>query len=204
MRKKELEIRLQSLSPMPLKSATLEQYDTPAGIASEILYFAHSLNDVEGKDVVDLGCGAGIFAIGAKLLGASRVLGLDIDEKAVDVARQNASKVGVEIEFVQGDVSSFQGRFDTVFQNPPFGSQTRHADIPFLEKALEVGTVVYTIHNAETTWFLERMVASLGGSITHKLPYRMPIPHSFPFHRREVVDVDVILLRVVSGEELKK
>ena len=39
--------------------------------------------DIEGKVVCDLGSGTGVLAIGASLLGAASVKGVEIDEKAV-------------------------------------------------------------------------------------------------------------------------
>lgn len=45
--------------------------------------------DVEGKSVVDVGCGSGILGITAAKLGASEVSGVDIDEAAVSIAKEN-------------------------------------------------------------------------------------------------------------------
>ncbi|CAM5783067.1 50S ribosomal protein L11 methyltransferase [Castellaniella caeni] len=44
-----------------------------------------------GQTVLDYGCGSGILAIAAKLLGAGEVRGVDIDEQAVQATRQNAA-----------------------------------------------------------------------------------------------------------------
>ncbi len=44
-----------------------------------------------GETVLDYGCGSGILAIAAARLGAGRVLGVDIDEQALDTARANAA-----------------------------------------------------------------------------------------------------------------
>ena len=49
---------------------------------------------VPGSSVLDLGCGSGILSIAALALGASRVTGVDIDPKAVDVAYENAALNG--------------------------------------------------------------------------------------------------------------
>lgn len=54
--------------------------------------------------VLDLGCGSGILSIGAKMIGAKRVMGIDIDPIAVDVTRENAELNKVEIESSVGDV----------------------------------------------------------------------------------------------------
>lgn len=54
-----------------------------------------ALEDYNGKQVLDLGCGSGILGIAALLLGAENVVGCDIDEKAPKVARENAALNGI-------------------------------------------------------------------------------------------------------------
>jgi len=49
----------------------------------------------EGDKVLDLGCGSGILSIVARKLGASFVMGTDIDENAVNVSGENASQNGL-------------------------------------------------------------------------------------------------------------
>ena len=48
-----------------------------------------------GMQVLDLGCGSGILSVAALLLGAERAFACDIDEKAVDIAYENAALNGV-------------------------------------------------------------------------------------------------------------
>ena len=48
-----------------------------------------------GMRVLDLGCGSGILSIAALLLGAESAFGCDIDDKAVDVAYENAALNGI-------------------------------------------------------------------------------------------------------------
>jgi len=50
---------------------------------------------VEGKHVVDFGCGSGILAVAAALLGAQQVQAVDIDPQALDATRRNADANGV-------------------------------------------------------------------------------------------------------------
>jgi len=57
-----------------------------------------------GMDVLDLGCGSGILAILAKKLGARRVLAVDNDPLAVEVAQENALRNNVDIEVRWSDL----------------------------------------------------------------------------------------------------
>ena len=54
--------------------------------------------DLTGKYVIDYGCGSGILAIAAALLGAEKVIGVDTDPQALEATRANAERNGVEIE----------------------------------------------------------------------------------------------------------
>jgi ribosomal protein L11 methyltransferase len=56
-----------------------------------------------GASVLDYGCGSGILAIAAKLLGAGPTTAVDIDEQAVQATRDNASINGVEIDAMLPD-----------------------------------------------------------------------------------------------------
>jgi len=54
--------------------------------------------DVKDKYVIDYGCGSGILAIAAALLGAKQVIGIDIDPQALEATQENAKRNGVTIE----------------------------------------------------------------------------------------------------------
>lgn len=66
--------------------------------------------------VLDYGCGSGILAIVAKKLGAARVVGVDIDEQAVQSARYNAQANEVDINVCLPDGLA-AGTFDVVVAN---------------------------------------------------------------------------------------
>lgn len=147
MKKRKLEILLEQVKGFESPDVRREQYATPAVVASELLYFAYMNGDLSGS-VADLGCGTGVLAIGAALLGTKKIIGIDSDIRALKVAQQNAKQLDVNVEWVCCDVRDFCGRFDTVVMNPPFGAQDKGNDRPFLDKALEIGSVIYSIHNA--------------------------------------------------------
>ena len=66
--------------------------------------------DLSGKKVLDHGTGTGVLAIFAKRLGADHVLAIDIDDKSVANAKENAALNGEEIEVHLGDtVPPFRG-----------------------------------------------------------------------------------------------
>ncbi|MDI6723521.1 MAG: METTL5 family protein [Methanobacterium sp.] len=204
-KKRHLEMMLQNIPPHEDPKVHLEQYTTPASIASDILWNAHALNDINGKIVADLGCGTGIFAIGAALLGAEKVIGLDIDNEVIKTAKTYASKMGVDetTEFMSGDIQSFNLRADTVIQNPPFGAQkagTKNADRLFMKKAVETAPVIYSLHMGETEEFVYKYFKSLNGNITHKFYYTFYIPHIYHFHQKEKINIDVVVLRVEADE----
>jgi release factor glutamine methyltransferase len=71
--------------------------------------------------VLDIGTGSGIQALAAAK-GAERVLGIDVNPKAVELATRNAKSNGItNAEFRLSDMfSNVEGRFDTVIFNPPY------------------------------------------------------------------------------------
>jgi putative methylase len=199
MKQKTLEIKLQQVPPHPAPRPELEQYPTPANIAADVLYRAHANDDIAGKKVIDLGCGTGIFAMGAALLGAGEVTAMDIDEKAVEVARKAAMDMKVDIKFIVSDVEEVKGRWDTVLMNPPFGAQKKHADRPFLMKALSISNVVYSLHLSKTRAFIEKEVKNLGGTVTDRKTYEFEIRYTFKFHEKDRAHFDVTLFRIESS-----
>ena len=52
--------------------------------------------NLEGKTVVDFGCGSGVLSVAALLLGAKEVIGIDIDPQALIASKDNARRNGVD------------------------------------------------------------------------------------------------------------
>lgn len=72
--------------------------------------------------VLDVGCGAGTLALLAAASGATTAVGVDINARAIEVARFNAALNGLMAEFLAGDLYAPVGRrrFDLVVSQPPF------------------------------------------------------------------------------------
>lgn len=198
---RHLEIILSQLAPHPKPKLRLEEYTLDSKSAATLLYIAgYVYDDIRNRKVVDLGCGTGRLAIGAVLLGAELVVGVDIDKESVWVARENARKTKVNVEYVVGDIETIYGPFDTTLTNPPFGSWRRGVDILFLKKAMEASRVVYSLHKRgeSNRRFLAQRITSLGGKVDSIHEMEITIPYTFNFHRRKRYAVKVDIYRVIT------
>ena len=181
----------------------LEQYTTPPQVAATLLYNAYMMGDLRGT-VYDLGCGTGVLGIGAKLLGAEKVVAFDIDIEPLKIARKNAKKVGVDVGFVLCDVllvpNAIKKTGATVVMNPPFGAQRyrRGSDRVFLSAALKIGDVIYSIHNQGSREFVEHFIKP--HRITHAYVVEYPIKRMYKHHKHEVCYVPVEMYRIKKCE----
>ena len=96
----------------------------------------------QGKQVLDCGCGTGILGIIALKLGATRVMGYDIDEWSADNARHNAviNGLGDRYEAFLGDVHSVEDEsqhFDIILAN--INRNILIADMPIWQRLLLPG-----------------------------------------------------------------
>jgi len=195
MNLRHLEMELERLEGFERPTSRLEQYGTPAPVAARLLHHAAMQGAIEGRRVVDLGCGTGVLGCGAALLGASAVTGLDIDPAAVAAARRNADRLGLDIEFVVADVRDSGldwGRFacDTVVMNPPFGAQKVHADRPFIDRALEIAGEVYGIFNQGSAAFVAAYTEGRA-VVVEVIRCRFPMRRTFAHHRSDRMDITV-------------
>ncbi len=195
MKKKQLEMMLERLEGFSRPSFQREQYKTPASVAAEMLFLAAVRGDLQGCTVCDLGCGTGILAIGAALMGA-RVVGVEIDPAALAVAKSNAELLSVSVDLLRADVRSIELRgVDTVIMNPPFGAQkASEGDRAFLLQALHMAGTVYSLHNRGSAGFIRSFVAPAVVEEMYLIPY--PLKRCFEFHSQSVKMIDVELYRI--------
>ena len=174
----------------------LEQYSTPVDIVAEMIKLASAQGDLSGK-IVDLGCGTGRLAIGAALLGAE-VTGYEIDNDALELAKNYSKEHDLDIRWVNLAIENIDKKYDTVIMNPPFGSQRPGADRAFLEKSLEIGKKIWSIHMAETKNFVKDFVEKNSGEIITAYEFDFPIKNSMPFHTKNVSNQKAILYHIAS------
>ncbi len=74
------------------------------------------IGDVSGRSVMDVGCGEGTLARLLKSQGASRVVGLDLSERMVELAKQQENRQGSGVEYLCRDLLMLEtiGQFDLV------------------------------------------------------------------------------------------
>jgi release factor glutamine methyltransferase len=89
-------------------------------LVKEAITFAKSYK--EDVRVIDIGTGSGCIAIIlAKLLPEATVLAVDISDKALEVAKENANTIGANVNFVQNDLlSNFRDTADIIVANLPY------------------------------------------------------------------------------------
>ena len=92
---------------------------------------------------LDVGCGSGILAIAAVKLGATRVLGVDIDPIAIEATEANArhNRVNKRIRAREGSVPTDEGPFDLVLANLIAGILAELA-VPLADELVPGGTLI--------------------------------------------------------------
>ncbi len=197
--KRSLEITLENLEGFKDPKIELEQYVTPPPLASEIVVNAKLMGDLENL-VVDLGCGTGMLCIASALLGAEAV-GFDLDMDALKIARRNAKSFNVSVDFVRCRVEKITLKVSdvTVIMNPPFGIWKRHADRPFLFKAMEIADVIWTIHSAGSEEFISNVCKDKGFRITHLFKLKIPLKKTYSFHEKPYKLIFVEVYRLEKG-----
>lgn len=100
---------------------------------------------VAGRRVLDLCCNTGGFAVYAAARGASEVVGVDIDDAVIQIAKGNAKLNDVRPRFVQADIfpwlreAAAKGdAYDVVILDPAKMTRDRDQVIPALKKYLDM------------------------------------------------------------------
>lgn len=128
------------------------QFRAAPGSAHKTGFFADQRDNrewlsrqVAGRTVLDLCCNTGGFAVYAAARGAADVLGVDIDEAVIEIAKGNAKLNGVRPRFVQADIfpwlrdAAARGdAYDVVILDPAKMTRDREQVIPALKKYLDM------------------------------------------------------------------
>ncbi|MGX5729533.1 class I SAM-dependent rRNA methyltransferase [Pseudoxanthomonas beigongshangi] len=140
----------------PVPPAIISEYGVkfradPAG-AHKTGFFADQRENREwlshqcgGKRVLDLCCNTGGFAVYAAARGASEVVGVDIDQDVIEIAKGNARLNDVRPKFVQADIFPYLrdaanrgDQYDVVILDPAKMTRDREQVIAALKKYLDM------------------------------------------------------------------
>jgi putative methylase len=204
MSRKQLAILLSKLKPFENPKINLEQYPSDSEEISKILWQAYMFGHIEGKMILDAGCGTGIIGIGAMLLDAKKVIFLDVDTEALDTLKKNISLAeelcGEKIktnsyEIINSDYLTydFSGiKIDTIIHNPPFGTRNEHSDLNFLKKSFSVANAVYSLHKASTKNYLQKAIERESFRIFYEYEFSYPLKNTYTQHTKKIQRIESI------------
>jgi len=191
--KTELKKKLGNLEGFRNPKASMEQYVTPPSLVADLVHLAYMKDDLENRDVVDLGSGTGSFAIAASIAGGN-VKAVEKDPEAVEILKRNKERIEEEVEILEEDIRHFNGKFDTAFMNPPFSVHSDLGEL-FLKKALENADSVYAVLGASLLESLKEF--SDEWKLEDSETYEISLPPTMGFHTEDshVIEVEAVHLR---------
>ena len=205
VKRKDLEIFLQYLETKRNLELKFEQYPTSSRVAANLLWIAGIENDdLYQKNIVDLGCGSGILALGAAYLGAKNVIGIDIDINSISIAQNNCKETDFEeiCNWICGDVRGFELKnINTTIMNPPFGmrKESISRDRDFLITAIQFSKMIYSInpHAEKTRAFFRKFCREYGAEVVDIIAMDFEIPRQYDFHKKtkHIIKVDLYQIR---------
>ncbi len=94
------------------------------------------LGQNEAPSIIDVGTGSGNLALALRAtFPRARVVATDISATAIDLARENAGNLGLDVEFISGDLfdpvaPSLRGTIDLIVSNPPYVASGEWSALP--------------------------------------------------------------------------
>jgi len=101
------------------KNVLIPRFETEELVSRTIKYIKKYLN--KKVNILDIGTGSGCIPIVLKDKLDSNIDAVDISEEALSLAKINASRYNLDINFYRSDVfSSVNGKYDVIISNPPY------------------------------------------------------------------------------------
>ena len=204
MKLKNIISDLESLETFSSPKDYLEQYQTPASIAGEMIHYISNNYSIQNYSIADLGCGTGILGIAAALCGCKNVFLFDIDEEALEIAKNNVESLELNdnIQIIQTDVNQLKlckklnKYFDLVITNPPFGIRSENgADVEFLKTASYLcNNTIFSLHKFSTVNFLKKFYNKNGINDIKSFKIEYNLPKTYKFQKKKERNIDVVCL----------
>lgn len=135
------------------KNVLIPRFETEELVEYTISYIKKMFK--EKINIIDLGTGSGCIAITLKKKINSNVSAIDISKEALEVARENAKKNKVEIDFIQNDMlDNISDKFDVIISNPPYIS--KNEEIQDIVRKNEPSLALYA--DNEGLYYYEKII----------------------------------------------
>jgi predicted RNA methylase len=146
-----------------------------------------------------------MLSVGAAILGACHVIGVDLDSDALEIAKENIDEFEdppLPIDLIQSSVQALSlqpGLYaDTVIMNPPFGTRIKGADMDFLRAAFNISRhSIYSLHKSSTREHIGKIATrdlkAKSAQVLAQLRYDLPA--TYKFHKQKSRDIEVDLWR---------
>lgn len=145
------------------KNVLIPRFETEELVEYTISYIKKMFK--EKINIIDLGTGSGCIAITLKKKINSNVSAIDISKEALEVARENAKKNKVEIDFIQNDMlDNISNKFDVIISNPPYIS--KNEEIQDIVRKNEPSLALYA--DNEGLYYYEKIIKQAKKNLKEK------------------------------------
>ena len=145
-------------------SVLIPRYETEYLVEKTINY----INNIFGNkkiNILDLGCGSGAISIILSKKTNSNVFGIDISEKALKVAKNNAKENNTNIKFIKNDMlDNISDKYDVIISNPPYISEEEN--IMDRVKLYEPNIALYAPNNG--LYYYEKILSNIKNNLKEK------------------------------------
>lgn len=145
------------------KNVLIPRFETEELVEYTISYIKKMFK--EKINIIDLGTGSGCIAITLKKKINSNVSAIDISKEALEVAKENAKKNKVEINFIQNDMlDNISNKFDVIISNPPYIS--KNEEIQDIVRKNEPSLALYA--DNEGLYYYEKIIKQAKKNLKEK------------------------------------
>ena len=145
------------------KNVLIPRFETEELVEYTISYIKKMFK--EKINIIDLGTGSGCIAITLKKKINSNVSAIDISKEALEVAKENAKKNKVEIDFIQNDMlDNISNKFDVIISNPPYIS--KNEEIQDIFRKNEPSLALYA--DNEGLYYYEKIIKQAKKNLKEK------------------------------------
>ncbi len=143
----------------------------PRPETEELIDFVLGMEVGADAKIIDIGTGSGCIALSLKsALPEAKVYGLDVSEKALGVATENAELNSLDVAFLQRDILKWEAdvweQYDVIVSNPPY---VRNSEKPMMEKnVLEYEPTTALFVTDDDPLLFYRRISEFAQKILHK------------------------------------